>query len=74
MVGKLIKNELKAGLHYVAPIYIATVAVAAILAISFLFEIVIVYLDPENDTTTKACDGVGDEHRPYDAWAVQQAL
>lgn len=40
MVGKLIKNELKAGLHYVAPIYIATVAVAAILAISFLFEIV----------------------------------
>ncbi len=40
MVGKLIKNELKAGLHSVAPIYIATFAVVAILAISFLFEIV----------------------------------
>lgn len=40
MVGKLIKNEFKAGLHSVAPIYIATAAVVAILAISFLFEIV----------------------------------
>ena len=40
MVGKLIKNELKAGLHSVAPIYIITVAVVALLAVSFVFEIV----------------------------------
>lgn len=40
MVGKLIKNELKAGLHSVANIYIAAVAAVAFLAISLLFQIV----------------------------------
>lgn len=39
MVGKLIKNELKAGLHSIAPIYIVTAAVVGLLAISFAFEI-----------------------------------
>ncbi|MBQ5825094.1 MAG: hypothetical protein IIW48_09850 [Clostridia bacterium] len=39
MVGKLIKNELKAGLHSIAPIYIVTAAVVAMLAVSFAFEI-----------------------------------
>ncbi len=39
MVGKLIKNELKAGIHSIAPIYIVTAAVVGLLAISFAFEI-----------------------------------
>ncbi len=39
MVGKLIKNELKAGIHSIAPIYIVTAAVVAMLAVSFAFEI-----------------------------------
>ncbi len=40
MVGKLIKNEFKASIHSVAPIYIATIAVIAALSVSFLLEIV----------------------------------
>ena len=39
MVGKLIKNELKAGLHSVANIYIAAAAAVAFMAISLAFEI-----------------------------------
>ena len=33
MVGKLIKNELKAGLHFMAPIYIVTAVISALLYI-----------------------------------------
>ncbi len=40
MVGKLIKNEFKAGLHSVAGVYIAAIAAVAALAVSFAFEIV----------------------------------
>lgn len=39
MVGKLIKNELKAGLHSVANIYIAALAAVAFMAVSLAFEI-----------------------------------
>jgi len=39
LVGKLIKNEFKAGIHSIAPIYIVTAAVLGLLAISFAFEI-----------------------------------
>ncbi len=39
LVGKLIKNELKAGLHSVANIYIAAIAAVAFMAISLAFEI-----------------------------------
>lgn len=39
MVGKLIKNEFKAGLHSIAPIYIAAVAAVAFMVVSLAFQI-----------------------------------
>lgn len=39
MVGKLIKNEFKAGLHSIAPIYVAAIAAVAFMVISLAFEI-----------------------------------
>ncbi len=39
MVGKLIKNEFKAGLHSVANIYIAAIAAVAFMAVSLVFDI-----------------------------------
>ncbi|MBQ7100008.1 MAG: hypothetical protein IJN81_00135, partial [Clostridia bacterium] len=39
MVGKLIKNEFKAGLHSIAPIYVAAVAAVGFMAIALAFEI-----------------------------------
>ncbi len=39
MLGKLIKNEFKAGLHSIANIYIAAFAAVALMAISLTFEI-----------------------------------
>lgn len=39
MVGKLIKNEFKAGLHSVANVYLAAFAAIAFLAVSLMFDI-----------------------------------
>ncbi len=39
MLGKLIKNEMKAGLHSVAFIYLAALAAGSIMAISLMFDI-----------------------------------
>ena len=35
---------------------------------------VVVYLYSKNNATAQACDGIGDEHWPYDTGAVQQSL
>ena len=39
MVGKLIKNEFKAGLHSIAPIYVAAVAAVGFMALALAFKI-----------------------------------
>ena len=39
MVGKLIKNEFKAGLHSIAPIYVAAIAAVGFMAVALAFEI-----------------------------------
>ena len=39
MLGKLIKNEFKAGIHSIAFIYLAAIAAAAVMAVSLSFDI-----------------------------------
>ena len=41
---------------------------------AFLLEEIIINLNAEYYTAADACNGVGDEHRPYNVGTVQQTL